>query len=141
MAFSATSEVIQLPTYEFECTCCPSRFELKRGFHEEGPVNCPGCGGKAKRRFSSVPIIFKGSGFYVTDSRGGESFVSGTNPAETKTAATETAGASTPPQAVKSEAKVGPGKDKGEAKAAAGKDTGAAVGPAKAKVSAGRNDD
>ena len=62
-----------MPTYEFECTRCPSRFELKRGFHDESPVSCPACGKKARRRFSSVPIIFKGSGFYVTDSKGSQS--------------------------------------------------------------------
>jgi putative FmdB family regulatory protein len=130
-----------LPVYEYECTCCPSRFELKRGFHEEGPVSCPGCGGKAKRRFSSVPIIFKGSGFYVTDSRGGDSFVSGSNPAEAKPAGTETTAASTPSQAVKTEAKVSPGKDK----PATSKDTGVAsvsagrVTAGKDKVAAGKD--
>ncbi|MBI4181214.1 MAG: FmdB family transcriptional regulator [Chloroflexi bacterium] len=58
-----------MPTYEYECTRCPSRFELKRGFHDESPVSCPQCGGKARRIFSPAHIIFKGSGFYVTDSR------------------------------------------------------------------------
>jgi putative FmdB family regulatory protein len=129
--------VLKLPTYEFECTRCPSRFELKRGFHEEGPVSCPGCGGKAKRRFSSVPIIFKGSGFYVTDSRGGDSFVSGSNPDEPKPTTAE-AGAPAPSQAAKtdvaspgngkSEVKVAANKDKSEPRASAGKD----------KVSAGK---
>ncbi len=128
-----------MPTYEYECTCCPSKFELKRGFHEEGPVSCPGCGGKAKRRFSSVPIIFKGSGFYVTDSRGGESFVSGSNPAGDKPAAADAAGTAAPSTAVKTEARGGP-KDKAEVKVAAGKDTAAAkVGAGKDKVSAGKD--
>lgn len=85
-----------MPVYEFECTSCPSHFELKRSFHDDDPVSCPSCGSKARRVFCSVPIIFKGSGFYVTDSRGGSSYTSAPAPsaetagaAETKTA-TET---------------------------------------------------
>ena len=72
-----------MPVYEFECTCCPSRFELKRSFNDEEPVHCPCCGGKARKLFSPVPIIFKGSGFYVTDSKGTNSFTS-TSPSEKK---------------------------------------------------------
>lgn len=58
-----------MPIYEYECTCCPSRFELKRSFTDDSPVSCLQCGGKVRRIFSPLPIIFKGSGFYVTDSR------------------------------------------------------------------------
>src|SRR5512136_1951531 len=76
-------EVRLLPVYEFECTCCPSRFELKRSFNDEEPVYCPRCGGKARKLFSPVPIIFKGSGFYVTDVKGSNSFTS-TTPSEKK---------------------------------------------------------
>ena len=72
-----------MPVYEFECTCCPSRFELKRSFNDEEPVYCPRCGGKARKLFSPVPIIFKGSGFYVTDVKGSNSFTS-TSPSEKK---------------------------------------------------------
>ena len=59
-----------MPIYEYECTCCSSRFELKRSFNENNPVSCPQCGGDTQPVFSPVPIIFKGSGFYTTDSRG-----------------------------------------------------------------------
>jgi len=60
-----------LPVYEYQCTCCPSRFEIKRSFSDDNsPVFCPQCGGSAERVFSPVPIIFKGSGFYTTDNRG-----------------------------------------------------------------------
>ena len=85
---------MELPIYEYECTCCPSRFELRRGFHEDTPVSCPRCGGKARQRFSSVPIIFKGSGFYVTDTRGGQSYTSTGSNEESKPAATPAAPAS-----------------------------------------------
>ena len=65
-----------MPIYEYECTSCPFRFELKRSFAEDSLVSCPQCGGKARRIFSPVPIIFKGSGFYSTDSRGNHGHLS-----------------------------------------------------------------
>lgn len=90
---------MELPIYEYECTCCPARFEMKKSFFDDGPVSCPTCGAKARRRFSSVPIIFKGSGFYVTDSRGGQSYTSSSTPSEdTKSSSDKSA---------KSESKVG----------------------------------
>ncbi|MFQ6122787.1 MAG: FmdB family zinc ribbon protein [Dehalococcoidales bacterium] len=58
-----------MPIYEYECEKCSLRFELKRRFSEDGGGFCPQCGSEARRLFSPVPIIFKGSGFYVTDSR------------------------------------------------------------------------
>ena len=58
-----------MPIYEYECKKCRSRFEMKRSFGEDGSAKCPECRGKAYRIFTSVPVIFKGSGFYVTDSR------------------------------------------------------------------------
>jgi len=58
-----------MPIYEYECGKCSLRFELRRRFGEDGSGPCPRCGGEAHRLFSPVPIIFKGSGFYVTDSR------------------------------------------------------------------------
>jgi putative FmdB family regulatory protein len=58
-----------MPIYEYECERCSLRFELKRRFSDNGSGFCPQCGSEAHRVFSPVPIIFKGSGFYVTDSR------------------------------------------------------------------------
>ncbi len=64
-----------MPTYEYECNCCSSRFEKRKSFNETPEACCPTCGGQAERIFTPVPIIFKGSGFYVTDSRGGNSHI------------------------------------------------------------------
>ena len=58
-----------MPIYEYECSKCASRFEVKRGFHETGGDCCPKCGGEGRQLFLPTPIIFKGSGFYITDSR------------------------------------------------------------------------
>jgi len=56
-----------MPIYEYQCENCGHRFELKQSFKDKSVVTCPQCGGKAGRIFVPVPIIFKGSGFYVTD--------------------------------------------------------------------------
>ncbi len=58
-----------MPVYEYECNICSKRFDVKRGFNDESIAQCPQCNGKAHRLFSAVPIIFNGSGFYVTDNR------------------------------------------------------------------------
>ena len=58
-----------MPIYEYECKKCLHRFEVRRGFNDNGGTSCPQCQGDARRLFSPVPIIFKGSGFYVTDHR------------------------------------------------------------------------
>ena len=60
-----------MPTYEYECGLCNYRFERKQRFDEEPVAICPECQGKARRILHSVPIIFKGSGFYTTDHRKG----------------------------------------------------------------------
>ncbi len=59
-----------MPIYEYECEKCACRFELKRRFDEgAGNPSCPQCQGKVRQLFFPSAIIFKGSGFYVTDSR------------------------------------------------------------------------
>jgi len=58
-----------VPIYEYECDICRCRFERRQKFDEEPVSMCPECEGKARRVIRSVPIIFKGSGFYTTDNR------------------------------------------------------------------------
>jgi putative FmdB family regulatory protein len=58
-----------MPIYEYECSLCHHTFERKQRFDEEPIAICPTCSGKSRRVINSVPIIFKGSGFYVTDHR------------------------------------------------------------------------
>ena len=58
-----------MPIYEYECSLCQFRFDRKQGFDEEPVAMCPKCQGNARRVLHSVPIIFKGSGFYSTDNR------------------------------------------------------------------------
>lgn len=56
-----------MPTYEYECESCHHRFDVKQGFHDKPGAACPQCKKKSRRIFHPSPIIFKGSGFYVTD--------------------------------------------------------------------------
>ena len=60
-----------MPIYEYECGLCHFCFERRQRFDEEPVALCPKCQGKARRVRHSVPVIFKGSGFYVTDNRKG----------------------------------------------------------------------
>ena len=61
-----------MPTYEYRCTACDEHLEVVQSFKDEPLTKCPNCGKKALRKvFSPVGIVFKGSGFYKTDSRGG----------------------------------------------------------------------
>ena len=59
-----------MPTYEYACTECGDRTEVVQSFSDAPPTTCPVCGGVLRRVFSPVGIVFKGSGFYRTDSRG-----------------------------------------------------------------------
>jgi putative FmdB family regulatory protein len=60
-----------LPTYEYHCDQCEKNFDTVQSFHDEPLSACPTCGGPVKKVFGNVGIVFKGSGFYKTDSRGG----------------------------------------------------------------------
>ena len=59
-----------MPTYEYACTSCGERTEAKQSFDDPPLEDCPHCGGKLRKLFSPVGIVFKGSGFYSTDAKG-----------------------------------------------------------------------
>ncbi|AFU05441.1 hypothetical protein O3I_037470 [Nocardia brasiliensis ATCC 700358] len=65
-----------VPTYSYACTQCDNRFDIVQSFSDESLTVCPECSGKLRKLFNSVGIVFKGSGFYRTDSRGGASTAS-----------------------------------------------------------------
>ncbi|HTX58340.1 MAG TPA: FmdB family zinc ribbon protein [Verrucomicrobiae bacterium] len=58
-----------MPLYDYACTQCGSVTEVRHGFDESHEGVCARCGGPLKRVFSAAPILFKGPGFYLTDSR------------------------------------------------------------------------
>ncbi|MEE8717563.1 MAG: FmdB family zinc ribbon protein [Coriobacteriales bacterium] len=59
--------------YDYRCTVCDKVFEVEHGMLEHPEVVCPDCGGVATRVFDASGIVFKGTGFYNTDQRGGQS--------------------------------------------------------------------
>ena len=65
-----------MPTYQYACTACDHRFEAVQSFTDASLTDCPACSGPLRKVFSSVGIVFKGSGFYRTDSRSGGGGVS-----------------------------------------------------------------
>lgn len=58
-----------MPTYSYECTDCSDRFDIVQAFTDDALTTCERCSGRLRKRFNSVGIVFKGSGFYRTDSR------------------------------------------------------------------------
>ena len=62
-----------MPTYQYTCTDCGEPVEAVQKFSDDPLTVCPHCGGKLRKVFSPVGIVFKGSGFYRTDSRKGAS--------------------------------------------------------------------
>ena len=62
-----------MPTYQYSCTDCGHFFEAQQSFSEDSLTVCPECGGKLRKVFNAVGVVFKGSGFYRTDSRNGSS--------------------------------------------------------------------
>jgi putative FmdB family regulatory protein len=75
-----------VPTYQYVCTECGHDFETVQSFSDDALSVCPVCGGRLRKVFNSVGIVFKGSGFYRNDSR--EKTSSGTGKTDVKTDAT-----------------------------------------------------
>jgi putative FmdB family regulatory protein len=62
-----------VPTYQYACTECGHAFDQFQSFSDASLTECPECGGKLRKVFSAAGVVFKGSGFYRTDSRSGSS--------------------------------------------------------------------
>ena len=58
-----------MPTYSYACTECDNRFDAVQAFTDDALSTCPECSGRLRKLFNSVGVVFKGSGFYRTDSR------------------------------------------------------------------------
>lgn len=58
-----------MPTYSYQCTECDDRFDIVQAFTDDALTTCKRCSGRLRKRFNSVGVVFKGSGFYRTDSR------------------------------------------------------------------------
>lgn len=60
-----------MPTYSYACTQCAHAFDIHQSFSDESLSVCPECEGRLRKVFSSVGVVFKGSGFYRNDARSG----------------------------------------------------------------------
>ena len=58
-----------MPTYQYACKACEHRFDAVQSFSDPSLTECPECGGVLRKLYGSVGVVFKGSGFYRTDSR------------------------------------------------------------------------
>jgi putative FmdB family regulatory protein len=75
-----------VPTYQYACTECGHAFEQFQSFSDEALTECPVCQGRLRKVFNAVGVVFKGSGFYRTDSRDKKTASSSSeSKAETKT--------------------------------------------------------
>ncbi|MEV3870795.1 FmdB family zinc ribbon protein [Streptomyces sp. NPDC049906] len=92
-----------MPTYQYQCTECGEGLEAVQKFTDDALTECPNCGGRLKKVFSAVGIVFKGSGFYRNDSRGSSS---SSSPAASKSTSSsdssgsDSSGSSSTPAAV-----------------------------------------
>ena len=78
-----------MPTYQYSCTECGHFFEAVQSFSDDSLTVCPECSGRLRKVFNAVGVVFKGSGFYRTDSRGSTSGAeSGSTKTETKSEST-----------------------------------------------------
>jgi putative FmdB family regulatory protein len=88
-----------LPLYEYQCRACRKTEEVRHGFKETFDGKCAACGGEMARVFSPAGIVFKGSGFYLTDSRKAEAASpagGSSTPAASEAASSAPAATSTP---------------------------------------------
>jgi len=101
-----------VPTYQYACTECDHRFEAVQAFTDDSLTVCPVCGGQLRKVYGSVGVVFKGSGFYRTDSRAASASTAAANGSGEKSAAGEKS-------ADKSSDKSAGGEKSGDKKAAA----------------------
>ncbi|QGG42413.1 FmdB family zinc ribbon protein [Aeromicrobium yanjiei] len=60
-----------MPKYQYQCKDCGEALEVQQSFTDDALTVCPTCGGDLRKVFNAVGVVFKGSGFYKTDSRSG----------------------------------------------------------------------
>jgi putative FmdB family regulatory protein len=61
-----------VPTYQYSCTECGEALEVQQSFSDDPLTVCPVCQGRLRKVYNAVGVVFKGSGFYRTDSRAGK---------------------------------------------------------------------
>ncbi|MGW4121201.1 FmdB family zinc ribbon protein [Nocardia sp. NPDC004711] len=82
-----------MPTYSYACTECDNKFDIVQSFSDDALTTCDQCNGKLRKLFNSVGIVFKGSGFYRTDSRNGST---SSEPAKSSSTSSESSSSTAP---------------------------------------------
>ena len=83
-----------MPTYQYACTDCGEQLEVVQSFSDDALTECPVCGGRLRKVFSAVGVVFKGSGFYRNDSRSGSNGSGSSTPSTTTSSDSKPAAAS-----------------------------------------------
>ncbi|MFI9782130.1 FmdB family zinc ribbon protein [Kitasatospora sp. NPDC051984] len=84
-----------MPTYQYQCTECGNSLEAVQKFSDDALTTCPVCQGKLRKVFSAVGVVFKGSGFYRTDSRSSSSSSLSSSSSASSSSSTSTTSSST----------------------------------------------
>lgn len=91
-----------MPTYSYACTECDNRFDAVQAFSDDALTTCPQCSGRLRKLFNSVGVVFKGSGFYRTDSREGGKTSKADSASSEKSGASASSSSSSPSSTEKS---------------------------------------
>ncbi|WP_439032088.1 FmdB family zinc ribbon protein [Gordonia terrae] len=110
-----------MPTYSYACTECDNKFDIVQSFSDDSLTECPQCAGRLRKLFNSVGIVFKGSGFYRTDSRPGSS-------SDTSTSSSDSSSSSS------SDSSSSSGSSKSESSSASGSSSTAGSGKSESKA-------
>jgi putative FmdB family regulatory protein len=94
-------ETLEVPTYGYRCEACGHEFDVSQRMTDEPIASCPSCGAKARRLFFPAGIVFKGSGFYKTDSRKVSDDTSSSSSSTSSSSSSSTSSPSTPTTAGK----------------------------------------
>ncbi|MCA9934620.1 MAG: zinc ribbon domain-containing protein [Anaerolineales bacterium] len=81
-----------MPIYTYKCNDCEYQFEQRQKMSDDPLTDCPSCGGTVRRVVNAVGVVFKGSGFYITDSRNGKNASLSTNGKTDSTSSTTETG-------------------------------------------------
>lgn len=93
-----------MPTYQYRCKSCEHEFDIFQKFSDDPLTTCPECQGEIRRVFQPAGIIFKGSGWYIKDSKTGPGSTGAPAPAESSTSEASTKSAPAPEKAAASAA-------------------------------------
>ena len=91
-----------MPTYSYACTSCDNAFDIVQSMSEDSLTECPKCHGRLRKLFNNVGVMFKGAGFYRTDSRSNTDSSSTSTPSPPSTSTPSAPATSTAPAAAPS---------------------------------------